>query len=286
MLKLSKAAMKAAVVAGILIALTVLVGGKAWGQETKVIRIQQVIYFSVGSAKLSPEAENTLREVATIIQENPELKVLDRGQASRDGGELKNLHLSTDRADAAADFLVSLGIPRYRLDSFGTGASKSGEGEEFRVVRFYVDGGWFVTNPPPDCGTEEADGGKFCTEKDGILTVKIKDFKCPDCNPTLTCPDVIINNPPAPAADDRKPMTDPIPTKKHPKLLKRLLLGGGGFVVGFTGTLVGAQGYNLGIQDDHLTHGQLDRVHPGPKQFGIAVLGGLGGAGLAISGTF
>ena len=82
-------------------------------------------------------------DLVTLLQENPSVKLQIEGHTSAEGDDKFNQKLSTNRAKAAVDFLVSKGIAENRLSYKGFGSSNlknasNPEAEENRRVEFIV----------------------------------------------------------------------------------------------------------------------------------------------------
>ena len=80
------------------------------------------IYFDTAEAKLKPESEPTLNEIASLLQGRPQLTVLVVGHTDSQGSYDYNLDLSARRAKAVIAALVSsYGIDARRLAAAGAG---------------------------------------------------------------------------------------------------------------------------------------------------------------------
>lgn len=80
------------------------------------------IYFDVNSDKLKPQSAGTLKEIATILTENPALKIKIVGYTDSDGDDASNLDLSKRRAAAVKDALSSsYTIDAGRMETDGKG---------------------------------------------------------------------------------------------------------------------------------------------------------------------
>jgi outer membrane protein OmpA-like peptidoglycan-associated protein len=85
----------------------------------------QGIYFDTGSDHIRGESNGTLKEIATMLQEHPDLKLLIEGHTDNVGAPAANLTLSQKRAEAVKAALVATyGVDASRLTAKGFGASK------------------------------------------------------------------------------------------------------------------------------------------------------------------
>jgi peptidoglycan-associated lipoprotein len=93
----------------------------------------QPIYFDYDQAELRPEAKETLRRAAQWLSQGPNRTIVFRIEGNCDprGTEEYNIGLGERRAQAAREFLVSLGIEASRIQTVSYGeerASGSSEG--------------------------------------------------------------------------------------------------------------------------------------------------------------
>jgi len=79
------------------------------------------IYFDTNKATLTNESLWQLSNVASILKRFPAAKIKIGGYTDASGNAFSNLKLSTARAKAAKDALVSLGVPADRLTAAGYG---------------------------------------------------------------------------------------------------------------------------------------------------------------------
>ncbi len=80
------------------------------------------IYFDIDKADLKPESKPTLQEIATLLKQNPALKLYVVGHTDNVGSFDHNMDLSRRRAEAVVKALVSeYGIDSKRLKPFGVG---------------------------------------------------------------------------------------------------------------------------------------------------------------------
>jgi outer membrane protein OmpA-like peptidoglycan-associated protein len=83
------------------------------------------IYFDVNSDKLKPESYGTLKEIAGILNEVPDVRVKIFGHTDSDGDEAKNLDLSKRRsASVKTELSKSFGVNADRLETDGMGETK------------------------------------------------------------------------------------------------------------------------------------------------------------------
>lgn len=100
------------------------------------------IFFATGSAALGPKARDALRALATRAPAG--VLVTLEGHADYRGAEAANRALSADRATAAAEYLVQLGVARARLTVRHVGedaAAPAGELWRDRRVDIWLAGG-------------------------------------------------------------------------------------------------------------------------------------------------
>lgn len=105
----------------------VMAGGKklydALAEKGRVAT--QGIYFATGRDLLRPESTPVLKEIAAMLQEHPELKLVIEGHTDNVGDDAANLTLSDKRAAAVMKHLVErAGIDASRLEAKGFGESK------------------------------------------------------------------------------------------------------------------------------------------------------------------
>jgi OOP family OmpA-OmpF porin len=80
------------------------------------------VYFPSGSASLTADGYEVLRAVAAAMQADPAMRLEVEGHADTSASARTNLPLSQQRAEAAREFLVSLGVAPQRLVAKGYGA--------------------------------------------------------------------------------------------------------------------------------------------------------------------
>jgi OmpA-OmpF porin, OOP family len=80
------------------------------------------IYFDSGKDVVKPQSYATLKEIASILKDNPELKIIIAGHTDSDGDDAMNLDLSKRRAENVKKMLVSeFQIQADRISTEGKG---------------------------------------------------------------------------------------------------------------------------------------------------------------------
>lgn len=79
------------------------------------------LVFDTDSARLRPESQEQLRNIAAILNAYPNIHIRVGGYTDNTGDTQHNLKLSQDRADGVVAQLVALGIAPDRLDAQGYG---------------------------------------------------------------------------------------------------------------------------------------------------------------------
>lgn len=83
------------------------------------------ILFNVNSDKIKPESYGILKEIAGIMKESGDIKVMIAGHTDSDGDETKNLELSQRRAESVKNALVTgFGIKSENMETSGKGESE------------------------------------------------------------------------------------------------------------------------------------------------------------------
>lgn len=83
------------------------------------------IYFDSGSDKIKPESAGTMKEIASVLKENPTIKIKIIGHTDSDGDEAKNLDLSKRRSLSVKGALSSeYGIEAMRIETDGKGETE------------------------------------------------------------------------------------------------------------------------------------------------------------------
>jgi outer membrane protein OmpA-like peptidoglycan-associated protein len=80
------------------------------------------IYFDVNKDLVKPESYGTLKQIAAVLTENPDVKIKIVGHTDSDGADAANLDLSKRRAASVKDELVkSFAIDGSRIETDGKG---------------------------------------------------------------------------------------------------------------------------------------------------------------------
>jgi outer membrane protein OmpA-like peptidoglycan-associated protein len=82
------------------------------------------VTFATGSAKLTPESENTLEKAYNTLYQNPEVVVEIQGHTDNVGKRATNMKLSEARAASVKAWLVAKGISADRITTKGYGPDK------------------------------------------------------------------------------------------------------------------------------------------------------------------
>lgn len=82
------------------------------------------IYFDFDSYDIRNDALPVLREVASILAKNKNIKVIIEGHTDERGTNEYNLGLGDKRANSAKEYLLSLGIPSGRINTLSYGEEK------------------------------------------------------------------------------------------------------------------------------------------------------------------
>jgi OOP family OmpA-OmpF porin len=83
------------------------------------------ILFDFQSAAIKPESYAVVKEIATVLKDNPSIKVKVVGHTSNDGDDNANLELSKKRAAAVREMLVGeFGVSAERIETEGKGETQ------------------------------------------------------------------------------------------------------------------------------------------------------------------
>lgn len=82
------------------------------------------IYFALDSSSLNGEAQGVLQAQAEWLKANPLINVVVEGHADERGTREYNLALGERRANAARNYLVSLGVAASRISNVSYGKER------------------------------------------------------------------------------------------------------------------------------------------------------------------
>ena len=99
-------------------------GVDAFQGKRGVIANMPDVLFEFNSADMTPQAISEATEIAHIVRNYPERKILVEGHTDSVGTMVYNQRLSEGRARSVADELVAQGVSRRRVVSAGFGESR------------------------------------------------------------------------------------------------------------------------------------------------------------------
>jgi outer membrane protein OmpA-like peptidoglycan-associated protein len=80
------------------------------------------IYFDINKDVVKPESFGTLKGIAQVLTENPDVKIKIVGHTDSDGADAANLELSKKRSESVKNELAkSFGIDASRIETDGKG---------------------------------------------------------------------------------------------------------------------------------------------------------------------
>ena len=92
--------------------------------EGILVTFDSGILYDYDSAVVKPAARDNLRNLAQSLDKYPGTNIVLVGHTDADGADSYNQDLSERRAKAAADYLVTQGVPRARIDATGRGETE------------------------------------------------------------------------------------------------------------------------------------------------------------------
>lgn len=93
-------------------------------EELNEVILDQVVEFEVKSFDLTDDGKALLDDVASTLDDAPEVLVLIEGHTDSQGSDEENLVLSQDRANAVLEYLVAKGLDRDRFTTIGYGETQ------------------------------------------------------------------------------------------------------------------------------------------------------------------
>jgi peptidoglycan-associated lipoprotein len=103
---------------------TTAAGVTPGSQQDLVVNVGDRVFFDFNKSDLKPEARRTLERQAAWLKQYATVKVAIEGHCDERGTREYNLALGERRANAAKDYLVSLGIPAARLSTISYGKER------------------------------------------------------------------------------------------------------------------------------------------------------------------
>ncbi|WP_022819846.1 OmpA family protein [Fusobacterium russii] len=91
--------------------------------ENLNINLPGGVTFATDSATISQSFYSSLNEIANVLVQYPESKILVNGYTDSTGGDAHNQALSERRASSVASYLVAQGVARNRIIATGYGKS-------------------------------------------------------------------------------------------------------------------------------------------------------------------
>ncbi|MDR9449989.1 MAG: OmpA family protein, partial [Acidimicrobiia bacterium] len=99
------------------------------------------VEFALGSSALTSESQAVLDQVALVIQAQPGLQIIIAGHTDAAGSNETNQALARDRAGTVLNYLLTRGVPPYRLMAVSYGElfpDQEASAEQNRRIEFEV----------------------------------------------------------------------------------------------------------------------------------------------------
>ncbi len=93
-------------------------------QQDLVVNVGDRVFYDFNKSDLKPEARRTLERQAAWLKQYATVRVTIEGHCDERGTREYNLALGERRANAAKDYLASLGIPTARLSTISYGKER------------------------------------------------------------------------------------------------------------------------------------------------------------------
>lgn len=91
--------------------------------RTLLVHFESDVLFAIDSASLNPNAQGSLNEVATVLNDFHKTAVIVQGHTDATGSETHNQTLSERRAGAVQNHLIARGVAPVRITAIGYGES-------------------------------------------------------------------------------------------------------------------------------------------------------------------
>jgi outer membrane protein OmpA-like peptidoglycan-associated protein len=93
-------------------------------EEEKTAVFTMMVHFGFDKWTLDEKSKNKVEVIVSTFQRHPNAKIEVVGHTDSKGPESYNIRLSKLRAQAVADYLVSKGVPRNKIITYGKGESE------------------------------------------------------------------------------------------------------------------------------------------------------------------
>lgn len=101
-----------------------LPGPQPGSQEDLVVEVGDRVFFGFDKYSLTPEARETVEQLAAWMQEYPQVTITVEGHADERGTREYNLALGERRANSVRDYLIALGINADRVSTVSFGEER------------------------------------------------------------------------------------------------------------------------------------------------------------------
>lgn len=103
-------------------------------EQINARQLLRTVFFDYDRAEIRGDQRATLQANADWLREHPNVRILVEGHCDERGTREYNLALGDQRAQAARDYMISLGINANRIETISYGEENPvamGEGEQF-----------------------------------------------------------------------------------------------------------------------------------------------------------
>ena len=101
-------------------------GPRPGSPEDLVVNVGDRVFFDFDKYDLKPRAREVLERQATWLKRFPDVRIIVEGHCDERGTREYNLALGERRANAAKDYLVSLGVDPSRVRTISYGKERPG----------------------------------------------------------------------------------------------------------------------------------------------------------------